>query len=90
MNKPKPTAGQAAFIPTKGQAEVLDVLAHLYLAAEFDKNVQGMAGYFEHYQQNGLTARQRSIWEALKDQIAQVRAQCADDLQREAALRREA
>lgn len=66
-----------SFKPNKSQAEVIDVLAHIAVMKDIDKNVTGFSGIFDHYINNSLTPRQRGIYQVLQDRIKGVRKDMA-------------
>lgn len=63
----------AKFKPTVGQQEVIDVLAHILIMSELDKNVPGCKGMLDGYLNKTLTERQRSVFEAFQAHTKKVR-----------------
>lgn len=51
------------------QREIIDVIAHIAVMGEIDKNVEGMSGVLDRYINKTLTNRQRAIYIALQDRI---------------------
>ena len=50
---------------SKATEEALDVIAHVCMAQELDKNVKGMAGFSAFYRKQ-MTAKQRQIMNHLQ------------------------
>lgn len=67
----------ARFKPTAGQKEVIDVLAHILVMAELEKNVPGTKGMFQSYIDKTLTVRQKGIYDALQSRCKAVRKDIA-------------
>ena len=65
------------------QQEIVEVLAHIMAANHIASNVDGMLGFFDDYIENYLTARQRAIYDKLKDRSISVRREIADMLEKE-------
>jgi|LakWasMet16_LOW5_FD_contig_21_1197257_length_1202_multi_6_in_0_out_0_3 hypothetical protein len=55
------------------QREIIEVIAHIAVMGELDKNVEGMSGVLERYINKTLTSKQRAIYQALQDRIVTVR-----------------
>ncbi|WP_322521167.1 hypothetical protein SR882_10360 [Guyparkeria halophila] len=58
---------------SKPQEEVVDALAHVYVAEDIDRNVAGLNGFFDHYQRKTMTPTQRHIWERFQERVHEVR-----------------
>jgi hypothetical protein len=63
----------AKFTPSRPQAEVMDTLAHVFIASSLSANVEGMGNFFDYYVQNALTPKQRAIWEEFQQRTRQGR-----------------
>lgn len=64
------------FKVTEGQKEVFDVLAHMQIALQFEKNIPAAAGFFQFQFDNALSKRQQNIWTAYQEHTVTVK----DDL----------
>lgn len=62
-----------AFKPTKEQAEIFNVLAHVLIMSNIDKNVQGLQGVFDQYFNNSLTDRERGIYSEFQSHVKETR-----------------
>lgn len=58
------------------EREVINVMAHVMMALELDRNVEGMAGFAKFYL-DGLTPKQRHIWESFKKRLPEVKKDMA-------------
>lgn len=55
------------------QREIIEVIAHIAVMGEIDKNVEGMSGVLDGYINKTLTSKQRAIYQALQDRIVTVK-----------------
>ena len=57
------------FIPSRPQAEILNVLSRIFMASRLAADVDGHGDFFDHYLDHELTPRQRAIWRAFQDHV---------------------
>lgn len=55
----------------------VDNLAHCFLMADLSRNVPGLEGLFDHYQQNSASSDQRRQWHAFQERVKELRAELA-------------
>lgn len=55
------------------QKEIIEVIAHIAVMGEIDKNVEGMSGVLDGYINKTLTSKQRAIYQALQARIVTVK-----------------
>jgi hypothetical protein len=55
------------------QREIIDVIAHVAVMGELDKNVEGMSGVLDKYINETMTTKERLIYRALQDRIIVVK-----------------
>jgi hypothetical protein len=67
MAKKKP------FKPTAAQAEIIDVLAHVLIMKDIDKNVPGFQGAFDQYFNGSLNDQQRGIYSEFLSHVKNAR-----------------
>jgi hypothetical protein len=65
-------AKTTGFTPTAATQEVMDLIAHISIASEIDRNVEGMKGSLDHYLKS-LTPRQRVMWRHFQNTAKRVR-----------------
>jgi|GEM_PF-703688 len=65
------------------QKEIIDVFAHVMVASDIDKNVEGMAGFLDSYLKETMTPKQQAIWQALLNRSTQVRKDMLKELTQE-------
>lgn len=58
------------------EREVISTIAHVTVALDLDRNIGGMSGFAEFYL-DGLTPKQRHIWESFKKRIPEVKKDLA-------------
>lgn len=58
------------------EREVISVMAHVTMALELDRNVEGLAGFAKFYL-DSLTPKQRHIWESFKKRLPEVKKDMA-------------
>ena len=58
------------------ELEVIIVMAHVTMALEIDQNVEGIAGFAKFYV-DGLTPKQRHIWDSFKNRLPEVKKDMA-------------
>jgi hypothetical protein len=63
---------KSRFTPTAATQEVIDLIAHISIVSEINRNVEGMKGSLDHYLKS-LTPRQRAIWEHVQNTTQRVR-----------------
>lgn len=71
-----------ALKPLKGRERTtIDNLANLLVIWDTAKNVEGLAGMFDHFMKNGATPEQRRQWKALHARIQEIRRDTAARLE---------
>jgi hypothetical protein len=68
----------AKFKPTVATQELIDVLAHILIMSDLDKNCPGCKGMLDAYLNKTLTQRQRAIFEAFQAHTKKVRKRLAE------------
>ena len=70
MNKDKKNSPIKLSAP---QQEIIDLIAHITVMSDVQKNIDGLDGILSFYINDRLTSRQRAIYQALQDRIVTVK-----------------
>ena len=70
MNKDKKNSPIKLSAP---QQEIIDLIAHITVMRDVQKNIDGLDGILSFYINDRLTSRQRAIYQALQDRIVTVK-----------------
>ncbi len=65
------------------QMDVVDTIAHIFVASEMSRNVKGMEKFEEEFLEKGLTPKQKQIWNTLNSHIQGVRRDMVNALAKE-------
>lgn len=69
---------------TKSQTEIIDTLAHINVALDISRNVEGFGDFFQHYIDNAMTDKQRQIWRCFQSRIPEIKQDFARQLKESA------
>jgi D-alanyl-D-alanine dipeptidase len=65
-------ARTARFTPKAETQEAMELIAHITIASDFDRNIEGMKGSLDCFLKK-LTPRQRAMWEHFQKTAKRVR-----------------
>jgi hypothetical protein len=60
--------------------EVIDALAHAYVASEISKHIDGFSGFYQHYIDEVMTTKQRQIWSRFMSRVPEIKQDMARQL----------